>query len=70
MTRARRFLSIIAIITATELAGWLVIRTGMLVWHEAHRPAGLPWMATIALVGAVATVVVWGIVLLGGIPRS
>jgi hypothetical protein len=65
MNRARRFLSIIAIITATELAGWLVFRTGMLVWHEAHRPAGLPWMATIALVGAVATVVVWLVILLG-----
>jgi len=35
------------------------------VWHEAHRPAGLPWIATIALVGAVATVVVWLVILLG-----
>ena len=65
MNRLRRFISALAIITATELAGWLVIRTGMLVWHEAHRPAGLPWMATIALVGAVATVVVWLVILLG-----
>jgi len=65
MTRTQRFISALAIITATELAGWLVIRTGMLVWQEAHRPAGLPWMATIALVGAVATVVVWLVILLG-----
>jgi hypothetical protein len=70
MTRTRRFISALAIITAPELAGWLVIRIGMLVWREVHRSAGLPWMATIALVGAVATVVVWGIVLLGGMPRS
>ena len=65
MTRTRRFISALPIITAAELAGWLVIRTDMLVWHEAHRPAGLPWMATIALVGAVATVVVWLVILLG-----
>jgi len=70
MNLTQRFLAAMAIITSTELAGWLVIRTGMLVWREAHRSAGLPWMATIALVGAVATVVVWGIVLLGGMPRS
>ena len=65
MIRLRRFISALAIITAAELAEWLVIWTSMLVWREAHRSAGLPWMATIALVGAVATVVVWLVILLG-----
>jgi hypothetical protein len=65
MNRARRFLSAIGIIAATELAIWLVARTSLLVLHETHRPAGLPWLAVLALVGAVATVVVWLVILLG-----
>ena len=65
MTRTQRFLSVLAIIAAVELAGWLVVKSGLLVLHEAHRPAGLPWLAVLALVGAVATVVVWLVILLG-----
>jgi hypothetical protein len=65
MNRTRRFLPWLAIIMAAELAAWLVLRTGLLVWHEAHRPAGLPWLAVVTLIGALATVVVWLIVLFG-----
>ena len=69
MNRTQRFLAALGIITAVELSIWLVARSVLLVWHEAHRPAGLPWLAVLALVGAVATVVVW-LVILPGMVRS
>ena len=62
MNRTQRFMSAMAVITAVELAGW---RAALLVCHEVHRPAGLPWLATLVLVGALATVVVWLVVLFG-----
>jgi hypothetical protein len=65
MNRTQRFMSAMAVITAVELAGWLAVRAALLVCHEIHRPAGLPWLATLVLVGALATVVVWLVVLFG-----
>jgi hypothetical protein len=65
MTRTQRYLSAFGIVTAVEPARRLAARSTLLVWHEAHRPAGLPWLAVLALVGAVATVVVWLVILLG-----
>ena len=65
MTRTQRFLSVMSKITAVEPAGWLAARTTLLVWHEAHRPAGLPWLAILALVGVLAAVVVWLVIPLG-----
>ena len=65
MTRTQRFLSVLAIIAAVELAGWLVVKSGLLVLHEARRPAGLLWVGILVSVGVLATVVVWLVILLG-----
>ena len=65
MNRTQHFLAALGIITAVELSGWLAVKSGLLVLQEAHRPTGLPWLAVLALVGALATVVVWLVILLG-----
>jgi hypothetical protein len=65
MTRTQRFLSAMAIITAVELSGWLVAKSALLVWHEAHRPAGLPWLAVLVLIGTLVSVVGWLTILFG-----
>ena len=65
MTRTQRFLSVMAIIAAVELAGWLVVKSGLLVLQEAHRPAGVLWVGILVSVGVLATVVVWLVILLG-----
>ena len=65
MNRTQHFLAALGIITAVELSGWLAVKSGLLVLHDAHRPAGLPWLAVLPLVGALATVVVWLVIPLG-----
>ena len=65
MNRTQRFLAALGIITAVELSIWLVARSVLLVWHEAHRPVGLPWLAVLVLVGTLVSVVGWLTILFG-----
>lgn len=66
MTRFQRFLTACGIITAVEVALWLVGRSGQLTWQEWHRVGGSHWLSILVLGGSVSTVVVlvWLLILL------
>lgn len=66
MTRFQRFLTACGIITAVEVALWLVVRSGQLTWQEWHRVGGSHWLSILVLGGSVSTVIVlvWLLILL------